>query len=296
MVIVRLWGGLGNQLFQYAAGKALALKHDCALKIDPSLLFENLEDPLTVKREMDLEVFQIPIKLATQKEISRFNPKPSNLAERIYHGLRNRIEKPNVFFEKHFHYQADFEEIQPPVCLVGNFQSPCYFDRVWSSFYTDFTFRKPTLQTSKKLAKSISHTSSVCINVRRSDYVNHPIYSKTLGFRGLEYLIPAIETIKLKVLNPHFFIFSDDMEWCRTELLPISGGTLVDHSHKGWKFGNYLHLMTLCKHHIIPNSTFGWWAAWLGKKPGQIVIAPKIWYQDTSFDTKDLCPIEWIRL
>lgn len=296
MVIVRLWGGLGNQLFQYAAGKALAIRHNCELKIDPSLLYEKLDDPLTVRREMDLEVFTIPIQLATAKEITHFNPKPSNLTERIFHGIRFRIARPNVFLEKHYHYHPEIENQKVPICLVGNFQSPRYFENSWETMHSLFSFKQPILEDSLDVQEAIQQTNSVCINIRRGDYVHHPVYSQTLGFRGLDYLLPAIEKIKSKVENPHFFVFSDDIDWCRNKLLPLTGGTLVDHSHKGWKFGNYLQLMTLCKHHIIPNSTFGWWAAWLGNKPGQIVIAPKLWYQDISFDTKDLCPESWIRL
>jgi hypothetical protein len=210
--------------------------------------------------------------------------------------LRLRITKPHAFLENHFHFHPELENVIPPCALSGNFQSFKYFNWAWNSIASEFNFTKSIEGVSQEMAEMIQSSNSVCINVRRGDYIWHPEYKKILGFRGLEYLLPAVEELKSRMDNPHFFIFSDDVEWCQQTLLPKIGGTLVDHSHKGWKFGNYLQLMTLCKHHIIPNSTFGWWAAWLGRKPGQVVIAPKIWYQDASFDTKDLCPPEWLKL
>ncbi|MGE0931818.1 alpha-1,2-fucosyltransferase [Peijinzhouia sedimentorum] len=296
MIVVRLWGGLGNQLFQYATGQALATKNGCELKIDTSLLYENLDDPLTVKREFDLNVFNIKAELATKEEIVFFNPPASNIPQKLKAKWLNFKYPNRVYAEKHFHFDPKLALQKPPLCIIGNWQSYKYFQETEGSLRSELKFSKELEANSTDLANEIQSTQSVCINIRRGDYVNHPVYSKTLGFRGLEYLIPAVEKIKEKVENPSFYIFSDDIKWCEEVLQPKIGGRVIDHRHKGWKFGNYLQLISLCKHQIIPNSTFGWWGAWLNNNPNKIVVAPQLWYQDKSYDTKDLCPDDWIKI
>lgn len=296
MILVRLWGGLGNQLFQYATGKALALRNNTDLKIDLSLLENQSKGPLEPQREFDLKVFNITPEFASDGEIKFYNPPVNDLFDKFNAKWLNLRFPNRTYLEKHFHYDSNVKFLPDNTCIVGNWQSPKYFHDFEKNLKKEITFRENIIESSKELSIEIMESSSVCINVRRSDYISHPEYSKILGFRGLEYLIPAVEKIKEMVENPSFYIFSDDIEWCQKVLQPKIGGRVIDHSHKGWKFGNYLQLISLCKHQIIPNSTFGWWGAWLNNNSDKIVIAPKLWYQDTSFDTKDLCPEEWIRL
>lgn len=295
LIIIRVWGGLGNQLFQYACAKALALKYNCALKIDPSLLYKDLENPLTIKRDLDLEVFNIPITIASREEISFFNPEPKKLLEKIYVRLKKSIYRPKQYIEPFYHFDDDFNKVKPSISLIGNFQSFKYFEDYWPIIKEELTFKHPLLPESQELNKEIEKSNSICITIRRGDYVWHPEYSKILGFRGLEYFNPAIDYLRSKVESPKFFIFADDKDWAK-ENFKDHDQFIVDDVHDGWKFSNKLQLMVACKHHIIANSTFGWWAAWLGAKPGQVVLAPKVWYQDTSFNTRDLCPESWIRL
>jgi hypothetical protein len=296
MILVRLWGGLGNQMFQYATAKALALRLNTNLKIDLSLLENQIKGPLEPQREFDLRVFNIEPELASTNEVNFYNPKANSIINKLYAKWLNLRFPNRTYIEKYYHFDRQLNLLKDNTCIVGNWQSPKYFQGFENEIRSELTFREGILIESKELAAEIMESNSVCINVRRSDYLTHPEYSKILGFRGLEYLQPAIEKIKCLTGNPSFFIFSDDIKWCNEVLQPIIGGKVIDHNHKGWKFGNYLHLMSLCKHQIIPNSTFGWWAAWLNQNPEKIVIAPKIWYQDKSFDTKDLCPENWIRL
>ena len=112
-----------------------------------------------------------------------------------------------------------------------------------------------------------------------------------------EYFSKAIKIMGEMLTTTHFFVFSDDIEWCKKNIRSASPITFVDYDHKGAKFGNYLHLMTLCKHFIIPNSTFGWWAAWLSTADSnKKVIAPKQWFADSKVDTRDVIPSSWTRI
>ena len=154
---------------------------------------------------------------------------------------------------------------------------------------------------SQKLAERIRSAESVCVNVRRGDYVSSPSSIEFLGFVGTEYYSESIKIIYARVTNPTVFVFSDEIEWCIDNLRFDCPTTFVGHEYAGEKFRDYLYLMSLCKHFIIPNSTFGWWGAWLSNSKG-IVVAPKKWFNATKWfngtdlDTSDLIPAGWIRL
>ena len=142
------------------------------------------------------------------------------------------------------------------------------------------------------LADDIKNSHSVCINVRRADFVHLQAASETHGFCDLKYFERCISLVTEKEPQANFFVFSDDVEWCKDNFSGKTGFTIVDHSHKGPKFSWYLHLMTLCKHFIIPNSSFAWWAAWLSQRGG-LVLAPKNWFRDAKINTADLFPDHW---
>jgi hypothetical protein len=112
----------------------------------------------------------------------------------------------------------------------------------------------------------------------------------------MDYFSAAMSMAIEKLGSPRFFIFSDDINWCEAQFGAMSNTVIVGHEHKGIKFGNYLQLMACCKHFIIPNSTFAWWAVWLANRKDNLVIAPQKWLNDPTWDTKDLIPDHWIRM
>jgi hypothetical protein len=180
------------------------------------------------------------------------------------------------------------------VLLDGYWQSPFFFSEFEEQIRKDFEFiNKVENETGeiKEMLELINSKNSVMVNVRRTDYLNTSFH----GVMGLDYLNQSKEIIESKVENPHYFIFSDDVEWCR-ENIQFENMTLVDHRYKGEKFGFYLQLMSKCKHFIIPNSTFAWWAAWLNTDEEKVVIAPKQWFTDNNINTADLIPSNWIRI
>jgi len=251
MIITRLRGGLGNQMFQYAYGRAEALRRGIALHLDTTWF--SSPGALNPRRTYDLGMFRTQPKIASRLGI--------------------------VWAKLTGHY------------LDGFWQSESYFSDVADLIRADFTFTDPIGPTSSALANEIRNSASVCINVRRDDFI------KDGKFVGAQYYIDAAERMKSLVPNCRFFIFSDDMEWCREHLSILSPApTFVGHEHAGEKFGTYLQLMTLCKHFIIPNSTFGWWAAWLATNPSKHIIAPKIWSQGGGTATEGVVPESWIRM
>jgi hypothetical protein len=147
----------------------------------------------------------------------------------------------------------------------------------------------------------ILNCNSVCVHIRRGDFLTNP----THGFVGLEYIVSAMKKIKGKIdpekignLGPSikFFIFSDDIEWCKSHIQSKEEIYFVMDSPNKEKSGIILEIMKNCKHFIISNSSFSWWAAWLSENPEKIVIAPKRWFHEFDADTCDLIPERWIKI
>jgi hypothetical protein len=278
MIIAKLMGGLGNQMFQYAIARNLSLKYNVPLKIDLSFLNNRNMGSNFVYRDYDLSLFEIE---------PDFNVDFS--------------KKIVVANQPHYHYSQEFIDSIGNLLMTGNnvlldgyWQTSLFFSDFEIQIRKDFQFKdKIENQTGdvKEMLDLINSTNSVMLNVRRTDYLNTSFH----GVMGLDYLDQAKELIETKVDNPHYFIFSDDVEWCK-ENINYENMTIVDHRYKGDKFGYYLQLMMNCKHFIIPNSTFAWWAAWLNNDSNKIVIAPKQWFTDSNINTADLIPSNWIRI
>jgi hypothetical protein len=291
MIIIRLKGGMGNQLFQYAFGRQLAYQLKTGLKLDLSSLLDRSKGDF-VYRDYDLSVFNINAEFVHPPSTLRavYKLKSSSVTKFI----RRRIDRGRQYIkETHFHLHPEL--LSEPVdnaVYEGWFQSPKYFTAVDDDLRREFTFRHAILPESQVLLQKIQQVNAVCLNVRRTDFLK----VDTLNTTDQAYFLKAAHLIAEKVVEPHFFVFSDDIDWCRENIRLDHPIEVVDHLHKGYKFGNYLQLMRACKHFIIPNSSFAWWAVWLNERPDKLVIAPKNWFNDLSIDTSDLIPSNWIRL
>lgn len=144
------------------------------------------------------------------------------------------------------------------------------------------------------MAAQMAATDSICVNVRRTDYVTVQASSQAHGFVGKEYYDRGIEVIAPRLKNPHVFVTSDDVEWCRENLRFEYPTTVLGHEYKGYKFGEYLTLMSRCKHFLIPNSSFAWWAAWMNTSASKTVVCPKNWFDAAKID--DVILPTWIRI
>lgn len=276
MIVVQLIGGLGNQLFQYAAGRALAEHHRTKLVLDVTGFAAYR------LRSYCLQHFQTQQNFASTRQLASFDPT-----------RRRWFRKPGVIFEeKHgLHFDPDLLNVGSQVYLKGHWQNERYFQPIESIIRREFTVATPPDPDNASIADQIRHSHSVSVHVRRGDYVNNPVH----GVCSLDYYAAAVRHIHAKVVTPHFFVFSDDAAWARDHLRFDQPVTFVSHNSKDAAHED-LRLMSLCQHHIIANSTFSWWGAWLGCRPGKLVCAPEQWFMPDQYDSSDLLPADWVKL
>jgi len=291
MIISRLKGGMGNQMFQYAMALNVATKLNTNLKIDLCALLDRSKGDF-VYRNYDLSIFNLDASFVMHpsivKGLSKFK---SSTITKI---LRNQINKGSIHIkEKDFQYQASFiEQAKDHTIFEGWFQSYKYFEAIAPQIREAFTFRNKILPDSQELLNKIQSSNAICLNVRRTDFLK----VDNLNTTNKSYFLNAAKQMASGIENPTFFIFSDDVEWCRNNIKLEQPTTVVGHEHKGEKFGNYMQLMIACKHFIIPNSSFAWWATWLNQNPTKKVIAPLNWFSDSNINTADVTPPDWLRI
>lgn len=293
MIIVRLVGGLGNQMFQYAAGRRLAHVHQAELKLD--LGWFNEIAASDTRREYELAVFNLQPHFATSEEVAKFRKSPSfmsvlNVLGRLFpFGGQQHIK------EKHFHFDPAILSLPDNVYLDGYWQSPKYFRDIEETIIKEFTIATEYTEFNKRIAESIARTESVSVHVRRGDYISNPVTSQYHGICTLDYYHAAVETISSRIRAPHFFLFSDDPDWVKKHLSSVHPMTIVDHNGPSRAYED-MRLMSLCKNHIIANSSFSWWGAWLSRSSRKIVIAPRRWFGKDNMNTDDLLPEHWLRM
>jgi hypothetical protein len=197
-------------------------------------------------------------------------------------------------FEPHFEYWQAINEVPNDCYLMGYWQSEKYFSAISEQIREDFSFRLAINNQNTQLAFKISQHNAVSLHIRRGDYANNPTVTATHGLCPISYYHNAIEYIAHRVKQPYFFIFSDDIVWAKENLKMDLHSTYIDHN-QGAESYNDMRLMSLCRHHIIANSSFSWWGAWLNPNIDKIAIAPKQWFVK-DVNTQDLIPKDWVRL
>jgi hypothetical protein len=297
MIIVQLSGGLGNQMFQYAAGRSLSLKHHTGLRLDLSFLLDRTPRKDFVFRDYDLGIFKIDPKIASKNEEHNFGLKARKIKRMLYTLRQNLNHNLPVYVrESQYGFDSKFFSIPPHAYLEGYWQSEDYFKEIEETIRKDFTFKEPLDEKGSEMARIIFSVNSICMFVRRGDYVSLKNTTMHHGLCEKEYYAQSFQLISQNIANPEVFVFSDDLEWCRSNFKFNVPTYFVDNTYSGYKFGQHVQLMKLCRHFIISNSSFGWWGAWLNPDPNKIVIAPKQWYKDSQMDTSHLIPKNWIRL
>lgn len=290
MIITNLIGGLGNQLFQYAAGKALALRHGTEIKMDISGF-------ITYKlHNYSLQHFNLEQDFATPEEVIKLtsvNRLHYNLNKKYFKNvfrLNTIVEKKNVFNEKVLGAPKN-------TYLYGYWQSEKYFSDVADVIRKEVTVIHELAGKNLEIASQMKNSNAISLHIRRGDYVTDNYTNKIHGTCSNEYYTKAIAYLTSKVADPVFFIFSDDPDWVAKNFAISAPKIFVTHNNAATNYED-LRLMSLCRHNIIANSSFSWWGAWLNSNPDKIVIAPKIWYADTvrNQTTEHLVPSNWLRL
>ena len=291
MIISKIRGGLGNQLFQWASGHALAKKHDTELFLDISTFQRNKT------RKFELTDLGMPFQIATLEDIER--------AQSVY-----------FYKQPSFHYDPNFNCLQDGGFIRGYFNSERYFlgeKKSIKRLMNEVIHKQSLSENQQSVLDQIRESdNSVSIHVRRGDYVTNPSYSSFFGTCGLDYYSRAISYIE-SLVEGHlsWFVFSDDLEWARENLPTVFGDiSFVDVNSKA--NADYLDLffMSACDHNIIANSTFSWWASWTNSNKEKIVVAPMKWFskpyrekagkgawiKDPDYSLEDLFPDKWVKL
>lgn len=282
-MIIKLKGGLGNQLFQYAFGRLLSMKRNEEVKLDSS----SLSGPKDTPRAYALDVFNIDLKIATNIEVEK-NKYPYGLLSKIFRIINQKVSKRyNIRYDEYLlKSRSKYFE--------GYFQSYKYLEPIRDILLKEITLKESIEDKYKEILENIEKSNSVSVHIRRGDYVNDEKTKQAHNVCGLEYYKKAIKIINEKIENPVFFVFSDDIVWVKQNLkidnktYYVSNGIIKDFEE--------LIFMSKCKNNIIANSSFSFCGAWLNQNENKIVIAPKKWHNKLDYEYKDLLPGSWIKI
>jgi hypothetical protein len=295
MIIVQLTGGLGNQLFQYAMGRAFSeiSKEELLLDIN-SYLWDTL-------RKYELESFNLDVRKATKIEIDTIKRSILTWKDRIFYKLKGE-SIPYYRFpyikEQSFNFDPNFIHYRQKNCyLEGYWQSEKYFKQIRSILLQEICVEEKFYSNKMNdYVTQIKNTNnSVSIHVRRGDYVSNPETTAFHGVCDLLYYLRAMNQIENLISNPNYFIFSDDTNYALELFKDKENVTFVENLPFDYE---ELLLMSFCNHNIIANSSFSWWGAWLNQNDKKHVIAPKRWFANEIMQnqTDDLIPFEWIKI
>lgn len=290
MVIVRLNGGLGNQLFQYAAGYSIATKKNDYLKIDvEGFKCNNAKNQ--IYRNLDINDFSITASIASFEEVQKAR-NPFGYFSKVY-----RFLKQKIFKCYYVDWHPELLNASGDIYLDGYFQTDKYFASQFELICKEFRLKPDLYSQILDVVQQIqSKTLSVSIHIRRGDYAQNPKTRKYHLVCDVDYYQRAISFFSEKFSSFHLFVFSDDPAWVRENLSLPSSTTFIssDPSEtESFKPSQEIVLMSKCRHHIISNSSFSWWGAYLNKSSEKIVLAPSIWNKG-PIAQPNILPSDWI--
>ena len=256
MIISHIIGGLGNQMFQYAAGRALSLARGVPLRLDTQD-FEGykLHNGFELHR-----IFDIDAHLADSSDVRQvlglraFSP----LRRKLFHKEFVKFRGKHLIVDSLSKHRYHLEDMPDACYLMGNWQSERYFAQVSNTIRADFSFRVLNAGKNIELAEFIGKVNAVSLHVRRGDIASNSASLAVHGLCSLDYYRRAVEYVAAKLTKPEFVIFSDDMNWVRENLHINYPCHYIDHN-TGLESYNDMRLMSLCCHHILANSSFSWW-------------------------------------
>lgn len=287
MIAFQAQGGLGNQMFQYAAARRLALQNQSPLVVDHHW-FDHPRSGET-PRPLELTRYPVAMRLATPFELLRWAPMRSRWGRHIKPFL-----PMNLVREQGYSVNRNVLSAPSSSYLLGFWQSEAYFADIRERLLKEFTPLAPPGPQDLAVIERMHQGESVSVHVRRGDYVSLASASAYHGLCTLDYYRRAIQYVADRVNSPTLFVFSDDPEWTKANLQSPFPTHYVDHNSSDKAFQD-LRMMSLCRHHILANSSFSWWGAWLSCSRDGLVIVPERWYA-VDRPTPDLIPSRWIRM
>jgi len=277
---VKLTGGLGNQMFQFAAGYSIAKKNNVKLSLDLRRF----------NRRQDHNGFELQKVFDINSKVDFLN-NPVNFGFINFKEILNNIDITfHTFKEPHFHYTHKILDIPKHSIIKGYWQSELYFENYTQDIRKIFSFSKQLDSKISLIANEIDQNNSISIHVRRGDFLLKRNYDHYVDLK--EYYLKAIEDSFKSFDNPKYFIFTDDPLWVTKNFIIKYSHTIIDINHDTKSFLD-MYLMSLCKCNIIANSTFSWWGAWLNNNKNKIIYAPKNWFKNKTICTDDLIPKSW---
>ena len=287
MIYVRLVGGLGNQLFQYACARAMALRHGVDVVLDTRELARGAAHAI-----YGLDRFAISARIGADAEL------PPARGQTLRYALwRAGLMRPRFLREKGLALNPAVLAAPDDTYLHGYFQSEGYFRDQAVTIREELRFvAAPEGENARWLDHIRAEARAVSLHVRRGDYVGSAKGQAVHGTCDASYYARAVAEIGRRTgIEPLLFVFSDDPAWARENLAPGAEMVVLDHNTAA-AGAEDLRLMAACRHHIIANSSFSWWGAWRNPSPEKVVIAPSRWFADPSLRNPDICPPDWVRI
>jgi len=300
MIVVRFTGGLGNQMFQYALGRHLALIHKRHLRFDVSGYVDDKPDAKTGVRLFGLSSFRVEGEIASRDELEVFQPhRAVGLGGRVVRAIdrckplaQRRVIQERMDDRWQFRPELLSSHLADPVCVVGLWHTEKYFASIASTIRSELQVKSAATNENAAMLAEIASTDSVAVHVRHGDNVT---VEKAHGALPVSYYQQASQRLQQCVSNPRYYVFSDDPTWAKANLAFLGEAVFVSHNGDE-KNHEDLRLMSACKHHIVGNSTFSWWGAWLGEKEGQLVYAPRQYHVAATYTYPDYYPANWTLL
>ena len=314
MIIAKLVGGVGNQMFQYACARNLALLHNTSLKIDISYL-ENQSAQVSggiTPRAYELGIFNIVEEFASPADVKRLsqNVFPKSVKNAFLRRVRNHTARflrakkvPGFSRVIEFNFgtdrKMDLSKLPDHIYLEGYWQKLDYITGYEQVLRKEFTFKNPFPPEVITLASEIQSCNSIGINVRRGDYYAKESVRRNMGTLDEDYFVEAANHVAKHVVDPKFYVYSDDIDWCKSTLKVPFTTHFLEYDQAQRKLEFDLYLFSKCRHNIISNGTFSWWGAWLNTNKDKMVVAPARWCNDRrerNTVNKYLIPETWVRL
>jgi hypothetical protein len=292
MIIIRIYGGLGNQMFQYAFGYAISKKLNSRLIID-ALDFKNYKI-----RKFKLPYFPIKFEYISQEDIAIFrHENKTPIIKNIFYKFKKLILNYKYVKEPYYHFWPNYNQIKSCSYLDGYWQSEDYFIKYDKELRECFNY-KNTNPAAINYLKKIQSTESVFIHIRRGDYISNEAAYKVHGICSDDYYNTAIKIIESKCSKINYFIFSDDIDFVKKNMFKyFDNKTFIElDANDDSTDIEELALMASCKHAIIANSSFSWWGAWLIDNSEKVIIAPQKWFADPAIKTDGRLPKSWIKI